>query len=89
MQGRTRLATGITGVLKCVDGVLRGATVGPVNGNINIPLLLITSTRDALDPSETAEVSKTAKTTSFISSTMLPDGNPSTARVNKVYHATF
>lgn len=49
---------GKVGVLECMEGVLRGATLGALDGTVNAPVLLITSTRDALDTSGTAEVSK-------------------------------
>ncbi|CAN0546456.1 unnamed protein product, partial [Ectocarpus sp. 12 AP-2014] len=35
-------------VLGCIDGVLRGATLGTLESIVNVPVLLITSTRDAL-----------------------------------------
>ncbi|CAM9506461.1 unnamed protein product [Ectocarpus fasciculatus] len=37
-----------SGVLACIDGVLRGATLGTLESTISVPVLLITSTRDAL-----------------------------------------
>eukprot|EP00752_Nemacystus_decipiens_P001471 g1447.t1 len=43
------------GVLDCMEGVLRGATLGALDGPVSVPVLLITSTRDALDTSGTAE----------------------------------
>ena len=48
------------GVLKCLEGVLRGATLEALDGVVSVPVLLITSTGDALDTSGTAEVSKQA-----------------------------
>lgn len=49
---------GKVGMLECIDGVLRGATLGALDGIVNVPVLLVTSTLDALDSSNTAEVSK-------------------------------
>lgn len=53
-----KLATGKVGVLECIDGVLRGATLGALDSAANVPVLLVTSTVDALDSSNTAEVSR-------------------------------
>lgn len=54
------------GVLECVEGVLRGATLGALDGTVSVPVLLITSTRDALDTSGTAEVSRQAGGPHFV-----------------------
>lgn len=49
---------GKVGVLECIDGVLRGATLGALDSIVNVPVLLVTSTLDALDSSNTAKVSR-------------------------------
>lgn len=46
------------GVLENMEGVLHGATLGALDGVVSAPVVLITSTRDALDTCDTAEVSK-------------------------------
>lgn len=58
-----------------MEGALRGATLGALDRTVSAPVLLITSTRDALDTSDTAEVSNQGgKSTLRIadSSTQLP-----------------
>lgn len=54
---------GKVGVLQCIEGVLRG---GALDSIVNSPVLLVTSTQDALDTSNTAEVSGGPKPTAFI-----------------------
>lgn len=46
------------GVLECIEGILRGTTLRAWQSTFNVPALLITSTRDPLDTSDTAEVSR-------------------------------
>lgn len=46
------------GVLESMEGILHGTTLEALNGNVNTPVLLVTSTRDALDTSNTAKVRK-------------------------------
>lgn len=47
-----------SGLAACIDGVLRGTSLGTLNRDVKVPIVLITSTRDALDSSEKAEVSQ-------------------------------
>ncbi|CAM9559381.1 unnamed protein product [Scytosiphon promiscuus] len=42
---------GKVGVLECIDGLLHGATLGTWGGTIDVPVLLLTSTRDHLGSS--------------------------------------
>lgn len=54
---RKRQPTG-GGILQCINGVLCGTNFGTWCKGINLPLLLISSTRDSLDSSQTAQVSQ-------------------------------
>lgn len=47
---------GKVGVLKCIDGLLHGATLGTWGNTVNLPMLLIASTRDNLDSSAEMKV---------------------------------
>lgn len=47
-----------SGLVAGIDGVLRGTNLGALSQGMSVPIVLITSTRDALDSSKTAEVSQ-------------------------------
>lgn len=49
-------------LVHCLDGILRGVTIGPLCAAVNLPILLIASTNDALDSSPTATVSSCPET---------------------------
>lgn len=52
----TRDVKRLTPTMECLDGVIRGATLGPLCKSVNLPLLLIESTKDTLDSTATTEV---------------------------------
>lgn len=58
MHGDTHQPVNKSGILARVDGVLRDAALGTQSQDVSIPVVLISSTRDALDSSATAEVSE-------------------------------
>lgn len=57
ISGCKQESSGKSGVIECIDGIIRDMELGIPIQHVSIPILLIASSQDTLDPSKEAEVS--------------------------------